>query len=67
LCHAEARVYRGAANLLLALLAVFFLAGHRINWNILLPGLAWRGWLFVYALPAWTLAWRTRPETGARR
>ena len=34
-----------------ALLALFFLAGGRINWDVLVVGVAWRGWLLLYTLP----------------
>ena len=37
----------------LVLLVVFFLAGDAVRWHVLLPGLAWRAWLFVVALPSW--------------
>jgi len=58
------RVYRVAGNVLLVLLITFFLVGDRIRWNILLPGLAWRGWLLMYALPAGVSAWQSaRTET----
>jgi hypothetical protein len=40
------------------LLVLFFVAGDRISWNILLPGLAWRAWLFVMVVPSWVAAWR---------
>jgi hypothetical protein len=36
------RVYRGALQLPLLLLLIFFLVGDRIKWDILLIGLAWR-------------------------
>lgn len=52
-------VLRGAATAFLVLLVVFFLAGDAVKWHVLLPGLAWRGWLFALALPAW-LASRRR-------
>ena len=52
------RVLRGGANLFLVLIVVFFLAGHRVKWDILLPGLAWRAWLFVWALPGALALWR---------
>ena len=42
---------KAAAGALL-LLVLFLLGRPRIDWNVLLPGLAWRGWLWVYALPA---------------
>jgi hypothetical protein len=34
-----------------ALLAAYFLAGSRIDWAVLVIGLAWRGWLLLYTLP----------------
>jgi hypothetical protein len=33
------------------LLAVFFIAGERVDWDVLVIGLAWRGWLLLYTLP----------------
>ena len=62
------RVYRIVVNLILALLVVFLIAGDRIRWTIFLPGIAWRGWLFLYALPAWLAALRsnTKGESNAR-
>ena len=58
--EASARIYRAGASVFLVLLALFFVAGQRINWNILLPGLAWRAWLFAYVLPAGIVAWGSR-------
>jgi hypothetical protein len=46
------RVVRSGANVFLGLIVVFFLAGHRIHWDVLLLGLAWRAWLFVWVLPS---------------
>jgi hypothetical protein len=51
-------IYRALANLLLVLLVLFFLAGDRIRWHVLLPGLAWRGWLLAFVLPAAIAAWK---------
>ena len=45
-------VYRLLTNVVIVLLVVFFLAGDRVKWNILLPGLAWRAWFLFYGLPA---------------
>lgn len=50
------RVYRIVVNLILVLLVVFLVAGDRVRWKIFLPGIAWRGWLFLYAFPAWLAA-----------
>ena len=33
------------------LLIVFFVVGDRIDWRVLVIGLAWRGWLLLYTLP----------------
>jgi hypothetical protein len=52
------RVLRGGANLSLALIVVFFLAGEHVKWDILLLGLAWRAWLFVWVFPAAIALWR---------
>ena len=34
-----------------ALLVAYFVAGARVNWTVLVIGLAWRGWLLLYSLP----------------
>ena len=62
------RVYRIAVNLILVLLVIFLVAGDRVRWTIFLPGIAWRGWLFLYAFPAWLTALRSNKtgETNAR-
>jgi hypothetical protein len=33
------------------LLAAFFVVGGRVDWTVLVIGLAWRGWLLLYTLP----------------
>ena len=53
------RVHRIVLNLILVLLVVFLVAGDRVRWTIFLPGVAWRGWLFLYAFPAWLTALRS--------
>ena len=53
------RVYRIVINLVLVVLVAFLLGGDRIRWNIFLPGIAWRGWLFFYCFPAWLAALRS--------
>lgn len=61
------RIYRHGATLFLMLLVAFFLAGDRITWSILLPGLAWRGWLAVWVLPCALMLWRQgRMAPGSR-
>ena len=52
-------IYRNGANLFLGLLVLFFVAGDLIHWNILLPGLAWRAWLFAWVLPSAMALWHT--------
>lgn len=61
--RASYRVYRIVVNLILVLLVVFLIGGDRIRWTIFLPGIAWRGWLLLYAYPAWLTALRS-PRTG---
>ena len=53
------RVFRIVVNLILVLLVIFLVGGDRIRWTIFLPGIAWRGWLFLYAFPAWLTALRS--------
>jgi hypothetical protein len=57
------RAYRGLASSFLILLVLFFVAGDNIRWSILLPGLAWRGWLLTIALPSWLSAWQTEQRS----
>jgi hypothetical protein len=58
--HASYRAYRMTASLPLILLILFFVFGDQIRWSVLLPGLAWRIWLFWYVLPAGLAAWSKR-------
>jgi hypothetical protein len=57
------RTYRGLANSFLILLVLFFVSGDSIRWSILLPGLAWRGWLLTMVLPSWLSAWQTEQRS----
>jgi hypothetical protein len=59
------RAYRILANALLFLFALFLVIGDSIDWNILLPGLAWRAWLLVLVLPSWIALWPTGPGASA--
>ena len=45
------RAVRAVAGIIPVLLVLFFLAGNRLNWQVLVIGLAWRAWLFVYVAP----------------
>lgn len=47
------RILRLAASVFLVLLIVFFVTPDAVRWHVLLPGLAWRAWLFVLVLPSW--------------
>lgn len=42
------KISRAVAGVIPALLVLFFVAGHRVNWEVLVVGLAWRAWLLVY-------------------
>jgi len=33
------------------LIAAFLILGQRLDWTVLVVGLAWRGWLLLYTLP----------------
>ena len=45
------RVSQTLFSIVPALLIAFFVAGNRVNWQVLVVGLAWRGWLLLYTLP----------------
>ena len=63
--RAAFRVYRNAASVLLVLIIVFFTAGRRINWMVLLIGLAWRCWLAAWVLPSALALWnRSGADAG---
>jgi len=51
------RTYRTGATALLGLICVYFVLGDRIDWHILLPGLAWRAWLLAWVLPSGLSLW----------
>jgi hypothetical protein len=57
------QVYRGAASVFLVLLVLFFVLGDLIHWSILLPGLAWRAWLFAWVLPSALALWHLNAPT----
>ena len=58
-------VYRSASHLLLVLLVVFLTMGDRIEWDVLLVGLAWRAWLFAWVLPSALALWHAAPPANA--
>jgi hypothetical protein len=45
------RVSQALFSVIPVLLIVFFIAGDRIDWQVLIVGLGWRGWLLLYTLP----------------
>lgn len=45
------RISQIAASAIPALLLLFFIAGRWLAWDVLMIGLAWRGWLLLYSLP----------------
>lgn len=49
---AAQRVSERLLGLIPATLLLFFLVGDRLDWTVLVVGLAWRTWLLLYTLPA---------------
>ena len=45
------RLVRGVAYVIPCLLVLFFAAGARVNWQLLVIGLAWRAFLLVMVAP----------------
>jgi hypothetical protein len=45
------RVTQGILSSIPILLVAFFALGERVDWTVLVIGLAWRGWLLVYTMP----------------
>jgi hypothetical protein len=45
------RVGQTVLGVVPVLLALFLVAGQRVDWTVLVIGLAWRGWLLLYSLP----------------
>lgn len=56
------RVARSAVAPIPLLLALFFLAGARVRWPVLVIGLAWRAWLLVFLAPQLAVALQARRE-----
>ena len=55
---AELRVsYRVATTLPAVILVLFWIFRDRLTWNILLPGLAWRSFVVLSALPMALAVW----------
>ena len=45
------RISQALFSVIPVLLIGFFIAPDRIDWQVLIVGLAWRGWLLLYTLP----------------
>jgi hypothetical protein len=45
------------------LLAVFLMTGNRLDWTVLVVGLAWRGWLLLSVLPVLLVMQRLEWDT----
>ncbi len=60
------RTSQAIAGLIPALLAAYFVVGSRVNWTVIVVGLAWRAWLLLYTLPvlAAALASERRPSAA---
>jgi len=59
-------VIRAGSAAALVLLALFLIGRPPIKWDVLVVGLVWRGWLFVYVLPALVAALRTPSNVRER-
>ena len=44
------------------LIAAYFVVGSRLNWTVLVIGLAWRIWLLLYSMPYLVAASQTSGE-----
>lgn len=60
------RVSQALLAVIPALLIIFFIAGNRIDWQVLVVGLAWRGWLLLYTLPYLVSAMNSSPPASRR-
>ena len=56
------RVSQGLFAVIPILLVAFFLLGDRVDWTVLVIGLAWRAWLFLYTLPYLLATLEDAPE-----
>jgi hypothetical protein len=55
-------VSQGILSVILVLLVAYFVLGNRLNWPILVIGLAWRAWLLLYTLPFLVAVLQTRHD-----
>jgi hypothetical protein len=56
------RIIRILATTLLLLMVVYFIRPDIVHWDVLLLGLAWRAWLFIWVLPAVLATVRPGPD-----
>ena len=59
---AALRISGTVVGMVPVLIAAYFMVGSRVNWTVLVIGLAWRGWLLLYSLPYLVAALQVRPE-----
>lgn len=64
---AAQRATQGIIGVIPALLVAYFAAGDRVNWTVLIIGLAWRGWLLLYSLPSLAEALLPGVSSGEQR
>jgi hypothetical protein len=46
------RISQAVATVIPALLLAYFILGPRVDWTVLVIGVAWRAWLLLYTLPS---------------
>lgn len=56
------RVSQMVVGMVPVLIAVYFVVGSRVNWTVLVIGLAWRSWLLLYSVPYLVAAVQVREE-----
>ena len=56
------RISQGIVGVIPVLLVAYFVVGSRVNWTVLIIGLAWRAWLLLYSLPYLVAALRGRHD-----
>ena len=56
------RISQRVLGLVPVLIAAYFVIGSRINWPVLVIGLAWRAWLLLHSVPYLVAALRVRGE-----
>jgi len=57
--NTSSNIYQSLAGIPLLLLAIYFIFGDKIHWEILLPGLAWRAWVLLYSIPSMIALWES--------